>query len=138
VLAGVHVPCDGRDSGRVAFFRSLVGAARSRAGEDYVLIGDFNAGRHRLDEEGATFSCVRFLGELATMGYADAWRTLHPEGREYTWYSHTGSGFRIDHAFVSPGLAPRLRSCWYSHQERELGLSDHSAMVVCLERAAGA
>src|SRR5262249_25050801 len=98
-LTAVHVPCGGRWGGqddRVRFFRRLEETARRRAGGAHMILGDFNAGRHRLDEEGATFTCTRSLGMLATLGYADAWRALHPGGREYTWFSHDGSGFRID------------------------------------------
>ena len=39
-------------------------------------------------------------------------------------------GYRIDHAFVSPVLLPRLRACRYSHEERLAGASDHSMLVV--------
>lgn len=43
-----------------------------------------------------------------------------------------GRGFRIDHAFASAQLATRARGCWSDHTVRELGLSDHSALVVDL------
>jgi exonuclease III len=39
------------------------------------------------------------------------------------------SRWRIDHAFVSPPLADAVRSCRYSHAEREQGLSDHSMLI---------
>lgn len=131
-LGGVHIPCGGRASGRTDFFRELVDIARDRAAEPFVLIGDFNVGRHHLDEEGKSFSCTRYLRELEAAGYVDAWRTLHPEAREYTWYSHEGKGFRIDHALLSPPLAPRLAGAAYSHAEREAGLSDHSLLLLGL------
>jgi exonuclease III len=131
-VGAVHVPPDG-DPTREAVFQEAVETARRRRGEAFVLMGDFNAGRHRLDEAGATFTCTRLLGTLAAMGYVDAWRRLHPEGREYTWFSHEGGGFRIDHCFLSAGLSARLSACRYSHKEREMGLSDHSMLVVDLE-----
>lgn len=132
-LAAVHIPCDGRGLGREAAFQAVVSLARRRRQEPFVLMGDFNAGRHRLDEEGATFTCTRCLGQLAAMGYRDAWRDRNADGREFSWYSHEGAGFRIDHAFVSAPAAPRVRGCWYSHKERRRGLSDHSALVLDLE-----
>lgn len=129
-IIGVHVPCDGTGLGREAVFQEAVSAARRAKDGNCVLIGDLNAGRHFLDEEGATFTCTRLLGEIATMGYADAWRMLHPSDREYSWFSHEGSGFRIDHAFVSAPLREHVKCCEYSHNERENDLSDHSLMVV--------
>jgi exodeoxyribonuclease-3 len=137
-LAGVHIPCDGKGLGREAVFQRVVGAARRRRDEAFILLGDFNAGRHGLDEGGATFTCTRCLGELAALGYADAFRTASGSRREFSWFSHEGSGFRIDHAFVSAPLRGRIRRCWYSHAERTSGLSDHSALVLELTPATAA
>jgi exonuclease III len=132
-VIGVHVPPDGPGTGREAVFQAAVASARNRREEGCVLIGDLNAGRHYLDETGATFTCTRLMGELATLGYVDAWRAEHAEKREFSWFSHEGEGFRIDHALVSRALSHRVRSCWYSHSERERNLSDHSVMVLDLE-----
>ena len=132
-LAAVHIPCDGTGMLRAAAFQALIAAARRRRDEPYLVMGDLNAGRHHLDEAGATFTDTCCLGRLAALGYRDAWRDRHSAGREYSWYSHTGGGFRIDHALLSAPLVPRLRACWYSHRERELGLSDHSAMILSLD-----
>jgi exonuclease III len=131
-LAAVHIPPDG-DRTRDRVFETVVASARRRREQGFVVMGDFNSGRHHLDEAGATFSCTRLLGTLAAYGYVDAWRCLNPRGREYTWFSHEGGGFRIDHCFLSGTLAPRLSACWHSHKEREEGLSDHSMLVVCLD-----
>lgn len=136
VLA-VHAPHDtpgqaSASTARTRFFQSLVSTARERAGEPVVLLGDFNAGRHHLDEDGATFTCTYQLGVLASLGYIDAWRHFNPTGRATTWLSHQGGAFRIDHVFVSPPLADRLESCAYSHEERLGGLSDHSVVTVAL------
>lgn len=136
-LAAVHIPPEG-DRTREAVFCAAVDAARRRRDGAYIVMGDFNAGRHHLDEAGATFTGTRLLGTLSALGYVDAWRRLHPSGREYTWFSpgetgRGGSGFRIDHCYLSAALARRLSACWHSHKERESGLSDHSALVVGLD-----
>lgn len=131
-VVGVHVPPDGPGTGREAVFQAAVNAARQRREEPCVLIGDLNAGRHHIDEAGATFTCTRLMGELAAMGYIDAWRAVHAEKREFSWFSHEGEGFRIDHAIVSGALKNRVKACWYSHSEREQNLSDHSVMVLDL------
>lgn len=129
-VLGAHVPCAEVGSARQAVFGALVkvgGHLRSHPG---MILGDLNAGRHGVDERGATLENSAMLGRLSTLGFVDAWRALHPEGREYSWFSHLGEGFRIDHALASAPLAPRVRSAWYEHSLREDGLSDHSALLV--------
>jgi exodeoxyribonuclease III len=132
-VIGVHVPPDGPGTGREAVFQATVAAARRRKSEACLVIGDLNVGRHYLDEEGATFTCTRLLGELSAAGFVDAWRALNPKEREYSWFSHEGKGFRIDHALVSMSLAGGVKACWYSHSERERDLSDHSLMALSVD-----
>jgi len=48
----------------------------------------------------------------------------------YTDYFIPSNGFRVDHAFATPSLVPRVNGCWYSHAERESGTSDHSMLIV--------
>jgi exodeoxyribonuclease-3 len=131
-ILGVHIPCDGpgQDTARAWVWREVLRAARAGRDEPCMVVGDFNTGRHFVDEQGATFSHTVSLGKLASLGYSDAWRTRHPDGREPTWISHLGQGFRLDHAFVSAPLLPRLREARYSHRERESRTSDHSALIV--------
>jgi exonuclease III len=129
----VHVPCEGRDSTRAAFLKGVIEVCRRRVGERFMVVGDLNLGRHYLEEEGATFANTPMLGMLATLGYVDAWRRGRAGAREYSWYSNEGAGFRIDHALVSPSLAGLVASAWYSHEERDSGISDHSALLVALD-----
>jgi exonuclease III len=131
-LAGVHLADDSRPVAKSSGWHHLLDYARRNRDRPCAIIGDFNTGRHRQDEAGSTFGATDLLGCLWTLGYRDAWRHLHPEDREFTWFSHAGSGFRIDHAFLSPALLGRLRAARYSHAERELGVSDHSALLVDL------
>jgi exonuclease III len=72
--------------------------------------------------------------------WTDAWRVHHPDSAEYSWYSHRGNGWRIDHAFVSPALRPAVIAADYLHEPRTEGLTDHAAPFVTLDltRLAGA
>lgn len=126
----VHIPEERHSTRKPAAWRHLLGQARALRDRDTVVIGDYNTGRHRLDEAGSTFTCTALLGKLATMGYVDAWRSLNPVAQEFTWFSHEGGGFRIDHAYLSPSLAGRLLGARYSHVERKARLSDHSVLTV--------
>lgn len=136
-LIALHLPEDQRPRAQLQAWSYLLGIARERVDCPAVLLGDFNAGRHRADEAGGISRRSADLGRLWSMGYRDAWRELHPKARESTWISPFGGGFRIDHAYVSPRLHGQLRSAEYLHELREKGLSDHSALVVQVENAVG-
>ncbi len=97
-----------------------------------ILIGDFNTGLHRLDEQGATFTAADEFADLQTKGWSDAWRRQHGQGaREFTWLSPAGNGFRLDHALVSDDLVGQVADCRYDHSTRP-ALTDHSALCVQL------
>ncbi len=100
-------------------------------GDAHVLLGDFNTGDD-VDTEGMAFFCGEDFRALSDTGYIDAWRTRHPAGREFSWYSNAGNGFRIDHAFLSPALSPRLAEAHYDHTPREEHFTDHSMLTVHL------
>ena len=100
------------------------------SGAHHLFTGDFNTGKNRIDEAGTVFHYGHYFDEMANSGWHEAWRHLHPTGRQYSWYSHKRNGFRIDHAFLSPRLQPGLRNARYSHKCRKDGTSDHSALIV--------
>jgi exonuclease III len=93
----------------------------------------WNTGAHRLDETGKTFVCAEHFSRLSEIGWTDLWRRDHPATTEWTWRSNQGNGFRVDHAFASPAMLPRVRSCRYSHVERDARISDHSIVIVEIE-----
>lgn len=94
-----------------------------------VVIGDFNTGKHYLDESKKTFHCVKEFEQLERNSLIDSWRSRNPETREFSWYSSAGNGFRIDHIFSTPELDSKLSRVYYSHDERENGVSDHSILI---------
>lgn len=77
------------------------------------------------------------MDRIAKAGFVDLWRRANRDGREFTWFSNKGNGFRLDHAFASRAVADRVKEVRYSHAEREVkGLSDHSALIVELDDVA--
>ena len=66
-------------------------------------------------------------------GWVDAYRALHPEGQDYTWWSNRGAarandvGWRIDYQIVTPSLRERLQSCSIYTGTR---FSDHAPFTV--------
>jgi exodeoxyribonuclease III len=117
---------------KVSLFEFILRKTPGLIGEPTLLVGDFNTGKHFLDEDKTTFTVPFYLDRMEAAGWTDAWRHFHPGGREYTWYSTHGNGFRIDHAFASPSLLPRLSRVEYSHEERLSRASDHSVLMVDL------
>jgi len=112
------------------YWQAVIEAAR-RGGVD-LFIGDFNTGNNALDKDprGIPFINADMPRRLVDCGYVDLWRSRHPGIREYTWYSQTNNGFRLDHAFAVPALAERLITCAFDHEPRLSGETDHSALVL--------
>jgi exodeoxyribonuclease-3 len=141
-MYGAYLP--GQDRKRV-HLRCLIAAAKrhNEAGDIAMCIGDLNSGRNESDIEinlrsGRLldwFSTADLYAELERE-WTEAWANLHAEEYEFSWYPYRrdgaslGGGWRIDKAFVSPKLFPRLRSAEYDHVFRLDGLSDHSGLVI--------
>jgi exodeoxyribonuclease-3 len=73
-------------------------------------------------------------------GMVDAYRAVHPDEVQYTWWDyragnfHKGLGLRIDLALVSQGLADRLTACGIERDYRKgTKPSDHAPLVVDLD-----
>jgi len=122
------------------------------SGRDYVLCGDWNIVRSRLDIKNWT-SNQKNSGCLpperawlnaqigtdggsdgtapADKGWLDTYRTLHPQGQDYTWWSNRGAarannvGWRIDYQFATPSLKPK--HCAIAATPR---FSDHAPYLV--------
>jgi exodeoxyribonuclease-3 len=141
-IAALHILCSVpkvkdavRGEAKTRFWNAVLGAAEERLQEPFLFIGDFNTGAHRVDEPGRTFFCAEHFANLSALGCTDMWRHHNPATTEWTWYSKfkggaQGNGFRLDHAFATPSLAPRVNVCRYSHKERVSGISDHSIMIL--------
>jgi exonuclease III len=120
---------------KVPYWQHLLGALAAESPAAEVLaIGDFNTCRAYVDEPGAIDATAHFLDKVEAIGFCDVWRRRNPDGREFSWYSTRGNGFRIDHAFLSRALAATAGAVHYSHDERLAGISDHSPLLVDLQR----
>jgi exodeoxyribonuclease III len=117
---------------KVPYWEAVIASMVARADGHALAIGDFNTCRAYVDEPGAIDRCAHFMDRAAELGFCDLWRHRYPEGREFSWYSHRGNGFRIDHAFLSARLARRAGPVRYSHDERLARLSDHSPLILDL------
>ena len=129
-LSGIYMP---NLFVKVPYWEALIAALSSESDGPALAIGDFNTCRPYLHEAGAIDPVAHYMGRVEQIGFCDLWRRRYPAGREYSWYSTRGNGFRIDHAFLSASLAARAGPIRYSHAERLAGLSDHSPLILELE-----
>ncbi|MEO8461091.1 MAG: exodeoxyribonuclease III [Dokdonella sp.] len=120
------------------------------SGRDYVLCGDWNIVRSRLDIRNWTSNqknsgclpperewlnglCADAADAAGRNGWVDSYRTLHPEGEDYTWWSNRGAartnnvGWRIDYQLVTPTLGKKLKACQITPAPR---FSDHAPYLV--------
>ncbi len=68
-------------------------------------------------------------------GWVDVYRELHPDSRDYSWWSQRrktvreeNKGWRLDYHFASPALAKRARQAYILDRSRKL--SDHAPVVI--------
>lgn len=126
-LIGVYFP---QNEEKRPVFDFLIQNARVLLGEAGLIIGDFNTGKHYLDEAGKTFACADCLDQLEAGGFVDSWRARNPDAREYSWISAAKNGFRIDHVLCTESLNRQVTRIYYEHGPREAAATDHSALVV--------
>ena len=132
VVCGVLMP---QKNAKLPYWNQLID--RGRCSGVNLFIGDFNMGNNELDKDprGARFFGAEMRGRLIESGYVDVWRSMHPDIREYSWFSPgVNNGFRIDHAYAVPELAQRITACEFDHTPRLLRETDHSALIVTLTR----
>ena len=129
-LIGIYMP---NLKAKVPYWDALIAALAANGEGAAVAIGDFNTCRPYLDEAGAIDATAYFMDRIAAIGFCDLYRERHPDGRDFSWYSTRGNGFRIDHAFLSRQLVARAGAVRYSHTERLAGVSDHSPLILDLD-----
>jgi exodeoxyribonuclease-3 len=139
-VVGLYVPS--RDESELKterkrrFCTSVSHLLAARTARDAIAIGDLNVLEpiHRPHYNVFRDWEYRFYDEFVVRGFVDAYRLKHPANTEYSWVDYEGRGYRFDHAFVSTSAADAVRHCDYDHSPREQGLSDHSALIIELDR----
>lgn len=140
-----------RFDAKLAWYERLLAHAAELIAADIpvALIGDFNV----IPEDRDVYRPERWTDDalfrpearsayarLLARGWTDALRALHPDERIYTFWDYLrdawrrDAGLRIDHALLSPALAPRLRSAGVDRDVRGWEKSsDHAPMWVELD-----
>ena len=117
--------------------------------EPVVLMGDYNiipedkdAHNPKAWVKDALFQpqSKAALRRMENLGYTDAFRALHPEPGNYTFWDYFGSwerdnGIRIDHILLSPQAMDRLKICEIDREVRGASEkpSDHVPIWIDLD-----
>jgi len=133
-LFGLYFP-NTKDKAKRGLFNFLFDQTPEFISGDSLILGDFNSGKHYIDEPKNSLLCAYEFQAMETKHkWIDAWRSRNIDRKEFSWYSPgRGNGYRFDHAFASPSLDQKISDIFYSHAEREAGLSDHSPMILELD-----
>ncbi|MFH0739669.1 MAG: exodeoxyribonuclease III [bacterium] len=96
-------------------------------GEKIILVGDFNVAHTELDiarpkanekNVGFTKEERQKITNLLEVGFVDTFRIFNKQGGHYTWWRPFANarannvGWRIDYAFISKNLNPKLKSAF--------------------------
>ena len=94
-------------------------------GPEVILVGDWNCVLSPRDVE--RDYRLKYSPALDTLvqdfSLSDAFSSLHPDKREFTFYRASVTRSRLDRLYLSPGLLPGLTAV-----QHEPGLSDHSVL----------
>jgi exonuclease III len=141
-LLGLYVPSRGpkerRNEDKRAFQHAVSEALPSflsRFDGPVVVAGDLNVVEPGHVPHYTVFGPweYAFYRSFAEAGLVDAYRALHADKVEHSWFGRGGNGYRFDHCFVTARHRAHLSGCEYLHAPRETGLSDHAAMVLTLQ-----
>lgn len=141
-----------RDNSRVPFKLAFYDQLRARlqeradAGEKILVIGDFNTAHTAIDlaRPKDNEKTSGFLPEeresfdtWIQAGWTDTFRTFHPEGGRYSWWSNRAGarernvGWRIDYILASPAAMKHVVDAEIHH---EVQGSDHCPISVRVDQ----
>lgn len=136
LFIGMYAPGPGRGEMKKKFSEAFEKAVREgnfdKKFDGCVILGDMNILEPNHDPKYPIYKDWEFFyNNLIQHGFVDAFRLIYPNKKEHSWFGRDGNGYRFDHCFVSKSIAPSIKDCFYIHDARTEGFSDHSAM--CLE-----
>ena len=139
-LGLMHIPNHTEPRRKYPYMNAVLRLAKQWQQGPGLMIGATNCGKRGIEAEIPSPAIFRrehdWMHGMEKRDWVDAFRHLEGERREYTWYSHRDNGFRLDHAFCSPELAPALigtRHSWGrdpNNPQRRDALSDHAGLIV--------
>lgn len=145
-LLNLYIPHGGRDKHdlnyKLQVYIQLIRNLEEEKDENVILIGDFNIAHEDIDlarpdqnRDNIMFTpAEKFqIDRILHLGFLDSFRELNKEAGNYTWWPYyrdarkRNLGWRIDYAFVSKSLAPKLKNAFIL---KDVLGSDHAPIGV--------
>lgn len=148
VIASLYLPSGSsgpdRQERKFAFMQQLLPIFAAMKADDkaYILCGDWNIAHTKMDIKNwqSNQKNSGFLPEerqwlsdvLTNQGLVDAFRHLHPDKIEYSWWSNRANayannvGWRIDYQLISQALSAQLLAF---ETPRDPKFSDHAPLI---------
>lgn len=131
VLANVYAP----NVDDVGFLNGFFSSLPDLSSYSLILGGDFNCWLNPVLDRSSSNpgimskSASLIQSFLDNYGVTEIWRYLHPNKREYSFFSHSHQTYsRIDYFFVDNQLVPFTLSCDY----QSIVISDHAPVVMSM------
>ena len=131
ILINLYLPHGGRKKENYGYklevYEQLIKYLRKTRREKILLIGDFNIAHQEIDlaRPKDNVKNIMFtpkerkqIDRIIKLGFIDSFRKFHEEGGHYTWWAYIRNcrerniGWRIDYAFASKSLTPKLRKAF--------------------------
>lgn len=131
VLANVYAP----NIDDVGFFEHFFSSLPDLNSHSLIFGGDFNCWLDPLLDRSSTKpaslskSASLIQSFLSTLDVSDIWRHLHPNHKEYSFFSHVHHTFtRIDYFLIDNQLIPAVKSCDY----QSIVILDHAPLTLSM------
>lgn len=131
VLMNIYLPHGSRQKENLPYklevYNHLLKYLGKLKNQKVILIGDFNIAHQEIDlarpkqnKKNIMFTPEerKQIDRIMGMGFIDTFRNFHQEGGHYTWWPYFANararnlGWRIDYAFVSRKLTPKLKDAF--------------------------
>ncbi|MBL7155318.1 MAG: exodeoxyribonuclease III [Candidatus Portnoybacteria bacterium] len=147
-LINLYLPHGGREKENLDYklkvYQRLLNYLKIIRDKNVILIGDFNIAHQEIDlarpkdnQHNIMFTLAEReqIDKLINLGFTDTFRKFNQKGGHYTWWPfgfnarRRNLGWRIDYAFTSKKLIPKLKSAFILN--RTPG-SDHCPIGISL------
>jgi len=131
ILINIYIPHGGRQKENLDYklevYGYLLNYLKKVENKNIILIGDFNIAHQEIDlarpkgnKNNTMFTPEerKQIDKIIELGFVDTFRKFHKDGGHYTWWPYAFNarqrnlGWRIDYAFVSKPLIPKLKNAF--------------------------
>lgn len=129
ILINLYLPHGGRQKENLGYklkaYNLLLNYLKKNKRKNIILVGDFNIAHEEIDlarpkdnQNNTMFTPKEReqIDKIINLGFKDTFREFHKEEGQYSWWPYFANarernlGWRIDYAFLSESLTPKLKS----------------------------